>query len=86
MINQLQEGNAICFHFLSGLSPVDGNWGAWSDWTECSRLCNGGMRMRFRFCDNPSTKNGGRFCQGERVVEEDCNTEECPGTRRVRLF
>jgi len=35
--------------------------------------------MRFRYCDNPSPSNGGEMCKGERLMEEACNTEKCPG-------
>ena len=54
-------------------TPRDGNWGAWSGWTNCSRACNGGTRIRYQFCDNPSSQYG-----GERLLKEPCNEEACP--------
>ncbi|XP_050710530.1 uncharacterized protein LOC126995213 [Eriocheir sinensis] len=56
----------------------DGEWGAWSDWTPCTALCDGerggggGQRQRHRFCDSPAPRNGGRFCLGSSLEEEAC--------------
>lgn len=57
---------------------VDGDWGPWGPWGECSRTCGGGIQFSNRECDNPVPQNGGRFCLGERVKYQSCNTEECP--------
>ncbi|EDO45354.1 predicted protein, partial [Nematostella vectensis] len=62
-------------------SPRDGSWGKWSQWTECSRFCNGGTRMRYRLCDSPSPRYGGKECHGERILEQECNTDPCPVSR-----
>lgn len=35
------------------LTPVDGGWGGWKDWGECSRTCGGGVERAIRDCDNP---------------------------------
>lgn len=32
---------------------VDGQWGAWSPWEECSRTCGGGVSSSVRHCDSP---------------------------------
>lgn len=61
----------------------DGNWGTWSGWTNCSRACNGGTRIRYRFCDSPSPQYGGKVCEGERLLEEPCNEEPCPRKYRA---
>ncbi|KAL7288709.1 hypothetical protein TKK_0017434 [Trichogramma kaykai] len=60
------------------LEPVDGQWGEWGPYGECSRPCGGGVMMKTRECDNPPSKNGGNYCVGERVHYRSCATKECP--------
>ncbi|EDO28698.1 predicted protein [Nematostella vectensis] len=43
---------------------VDGAWGAWGDYSTCSRTCGGGVRHRSRRCDNPKPQYGGKDCPG----------------------
>lgn len=61
---------------------VDGNWGSWQPWGECSASCGGGERSRIRLCNNPSPSDGGRPCPGDASQLSRCNTQPCPG----RLF
>nr|XP_033773405.1 A disintegrin and metalloproteinase with thrombospondin motifs 8 [Geotrypetes seraphini] len=56
---------------------VDGNWGAWGLWGECSRTCGGGVHFSYRECNNPEPQNEGKYCEGQRVKYQSCNTEEC---------
>jgi hypothetical protein len=37
---------------------VDGEWGDWSAWSECSTTCSGGLKARTRMCDNPPPDGG----------------------------
>ncbi|XP_030636344.1 A disintegrin and metalloproteinase with thrombospondin motifs 1 [Chanos chanos] len=60
--------------------PVNGGWGPWGPWGECSRTCGGGVQYSFRVCDNPTPKNGGKYCEGKRIQYRSCNTEVCPDT------
>ena len=81
--------------FLSGrLRPVllfidvisvDGNWGAWSEWSSfaaCSESCCGGIqnRTRTRVCDNPPPSGNGVTCPGPGTEDESqvCNEQTCP--------
>ncbi|KAL0100423.1 hypothetical protein PUN28_019638 [Cardiocondyla obscurior] len=60
------------------LEPVQGQWGEWGRYGECSRTCGGGIKRKYRECDNPAPKNGGNYCIGERVKYRSCGTKECP--------
>ncbi|XP_019733957.1 A disintegrin and metalloproteinase with thrombospondin motifs 1 [Hippocampus comes] len=59
-------------------TPVNGGWGVWGPWGDCSRTCGGGVQYSFRSCDNPLPKNGGKYCEGKRVQYRSCNIEACP--------
>ena len=61
---------------------VDGGWGAFGVWSECSVTCGGGTRFRTRLCNNPAPKYGGLRCTAGGSSDTDiqaCNTERCPG-------
>lgn len=57
---------------------VDGGWGEWGPWSECSRSCGAGVSIMERKCDHPKPTNGGKFCTGERRRYNICNVESCP--------
>ncbi|XP_026178915.1 hemicentin-1 [Mastacembelus armatus] len=59
--------------------PVDGNWGSWQPWGECTASCGGGERTRVRLCNSPPPSNGGRLCPGDSSQLSRCNTQACPG-------
>ncbi|XP_013921399.1 PREDICTED: A disintegrin and metalloproteinase with thrombospondin motifs 10-like [Thamnophis sirtalis] len=63
-----------------GMRPegVDGAWGTWSPWGECSRTCGGGVSSSTRYCDSPRPTIGGRYCLGERKRYRSCNIDDCP--------
>ena len=44
------------------LSVVDGGYSKWGSWGECSVPCGRGKQMRYRKCDNPVPKRGGKGC------------------------
>lgn len=56
---------------------VDGGWGEWGLWSECSRSCGGGVSIMERKCDHPEPANGGKFCLNERRRYKICNVESC---------
>lgn len=58
-------------------APVDGGWGNWDEWSNCSRSCGGGISIQSRQCDHPTPANGGLFCVGERIRYQICNQESC---------
>ncbi|XP_033937393.1 hemicentin-1 [Pseudochaenichthys georgianus] len=59
--------------------PVDGNWGSWQPWGDCSTSCGGGERTRVRLCNSPSSSNGGRLCPGDSSQLSRCSSQACPG-------
>uniref|UniRef100_A0A8C3J6R6 Hemicentin-1 n=1 Tax=Calidris pygmaea TaxID=425635 RepID=A0A8C3J6R6_9CHAR len=61
------------------LCPVDGNWGQWQTWSQCSASCGGGEQTRIRLCSNPAPLNRGRPCPGDSSQISRCNTQACPG-------
>ncbi|XP_076288590.1 A disintegrin and metalloproteinase with thrombospondin motifs 9 isoform X2 [Lasioglossum baleicum] len=67
------------------LEPVDGQWGEWGGYGECSRTCGGGVQKKYRECNNPPPQNYGNYCVGARVKYRSCNLEDCPaGSPDVR--
>lgn len=45
-------------------------WRPWSQWTECSRTCGGGIRRHVRFC---SGSFAGVYCTGDAEEIQECN-------------
>nr|XP_058944082.1 A disintegrin and metalloproteinase with thrombospondin motifs 9-like isoform X2 [Pocillopora verrucosa] len=60
------------------LKPVDGGWGPWGSFNECTRKCGGGISFAYRKCNKPIPENGGKYCVGKRKRFVSCNTQECP--------
>ncbi|KAI4459045.1 adamts a disintegrin and metalloprotease with thrombospondin motifs protease [Holotrichia oblita] len=61
---------------------INGGWGDWGTWSDCSRTCGIGLSFQERHCDNPAPEHGGRYCLGERKKAKLCNTDPCPETAR----
>ena len=58
---------------------VNGGWGEWSEWTPCTRSCDGGTMSRNRTCDSPEPNDLGEYCKGAGVEMKVCNDHQCPG-------
>ncbi|XP_065685076.1 uncharacterized protein LOC100197582 isoform X2 [Hydra vulgaris] len=53
-----------------------GNWSMWSTWSDCSKTCNKGVKIRSRTCAN----NLGKYnCVGVNISYETCLVEHCSG-------
>lgn len=86
IIDQLPT--AICQLFLYFPFIVNGGFTTWSNWTECSASCGGGVSSRTRTCTNPIPMFGGASCADKPVETKDCNAQPCPppkGKLRTRL-
>ena len=51
----------------------------WSEWTECTQTCDGGIRRREKkVVEGAQSQKAGDICKGEK--EEDvCNKNQCGG-------
>ncbi|XP_070535820.1 semaphorin-5A-like isoform X2 [Ptychodera flava] len=61
------------------ICSVNGSWTCWSDWTECSASCGGGVQSRIRNCTNPAPAGRGENCTGNATERRECNAFQCPG-------
>ncbi|XP_061705546.1 protein madd-4 isoform X3 [Cydia pomonella] len=50
-----------------------GGWSQWSEWSLCSRTCDGGVSRQLRTCSSPVG------CRGEPVRYKICNMQPCRG-------
>ncbi|KAK6187340.1 hypothetical protein SNE40_005396 [Patella caerulea] len=64
-------------NFCTECCEVNGNWGHWSEYSQCSVTCGNGTRTRTRACDKPVSSNGCSDCVGMDTETQDCNTL-CP--------
>lgn len=53
-----------CVPMIDLAVAIDGGWGEWSSWSECSRTCGSGVSIMKRECDHPTPTAGGQFCIG----------------------
>uniref|UniRef100_A0A3Q2CH68 SCO-spondin n=1 Tax=Cyprinodon variegatus TaxID=28743 RepID=A0A3Q2CH68_CYPVA len=63
---------------ISSPCDVDGGWSQWTDWTECTKSCGGGVQSRRRQCDSPPPEGDGDYCEGLGTEVRGCNTDHCP--------
>ncbi|KAK3102978.1 hypothetical protein FSP39_015470 [Pinctada imbricata] len=57
---------------------VDGNWGPWTRYSQCSATCGTGTMVRTRDCDDPAPQYGGKNCRGQSIYTRRCKSRECP--------
>ncbi|KAJ8303457.1 hypothetical protein KUTeg_019853 [Tegillarca granosa] len=58
-----------------GPVPIQGGWSDWTQWSDCSRTCGGGIRIRERQCNRPLPQYGGLHCTGNDKVYKMCNVQ-----------
>lgn len=57
---------------------VHGQWSSWTNWTECSATCGGGLHWRSRACNNPAPQYDGQPCLGKDFQNRTCSVYACP--------
>jgi len=68
---------SFCMPQITGTTPVNGNWGAWSAFSTCTKTCASGTQSRTRVCNSPAPANGGAACVGSASESQACNTQSC---------
>ena len=60
---------------------MDGGYGNWSSYDNCTKTCGSGTQQRNRTCNNPTPMHGGKNCTllGTSVETRTCNSNPCPG-------
>ncbi|XP_047134424.1 uncharacterized protein LOC100202641 isoform X1 [Hydra vulgaris] len=59
------------------MCPIDGSWTEWTAYDDCNKPCNGGNRVRYRFCVEPRPDHGGKQCEGNSTEKIKCNVYKC---------
>ena len=75
--------NIFTFPFVG---VIDGNWGQWESWSECSKTCDIGVHTRSRTCSNPAPLNGGKDCVGSATEESQCSNRPCNAGKNYSFF
>ena len=74
------------------------SWGAWEDWSQCSKSCGGGTQFTTRRCKEPPSNSNGKTCFGNwkdvvdgkdrmmiyKKLTRPCNQKDCPSTIEVK--
>ena len=61
---------------------VNGQWGKFGPWENCSVPCGGANHSRFRACDSPAPLHDGYDCTVDGSNNKEvraCNVNPCPG-------
>ncbi|KAM9434340.1 adhesion G protein-coupled receptor B2 isoform 7-T7 [Clarias gariepinus] len=58
-----------------------GNWGAWNQWSLCSKTCDSGWQHRFRMCEGTGIQN--YPCDGSGEEVRSCNDKKCPAPHEI---
>ena len=73
------SGTAVLVFQLNMFLSVNGGWGAWDKWSECSATCGEGEQTRSHQCDYPHALRGGKPCEGDNRETKSCLHATCKG-------
>lgn len=66
---------------------VNGGYGEWGKFSECTVTCGGGVWLRTRKCNKPETVLPGKTCEEQGLGPNEemapCNVESCPGEEEI---
>ena len=64
-VTKLILNYCVGISYMANVFVVDGGW---SDWNtgKCSVPCGGGIKEKFRLCNNPTPSCGGKECSGKK--------------------
>ncbi|XP_038055653.1 uncharacterized protein LOC119727709 [Patiria miniata] len=60
--------------FCNDLSPVDGGFSRWGNYSECSDVCR---TVSYRNCSDPWVVADGKDCVGPNTRETSCDVQDC---------
>jgi len=63
--------------------PVNGGWGNWLPFSQCSHTCGSGSKTRWRYCNHPRPSHGGQPCVGGQTDTQTCTVGSCAGPSPV---
>ena len=65
---------------LNSFHSVDGGYGEWSAWSDCTQTCDGGQKHRYRDCNSPRPLGKGKVCDSDEGFHfKFCNEFSCNG-------
>ncbi|XP_045170493.2 coadhesin-like isoform X2 [Mercenaria mercenaria] len=76
--NDKHHAKTVCAKFCGLCNMADGNWAAWSSWSNCDVTCGIGVDSRTRTCTNPAPRDGGYDCVGNSTEHRTCRRDVCP--------
>ena len=80
-INHLPGNFIIYYQPLNLLHLDDGRWTEWSQWTDCSKTCESGVRNRTKSCIYKDFAAKGKDCPETKTFQQEiCNVNECIAT------
>ena len=60
-------------------------WSSWTQFSDCSKDCDGGIKTRNRVCQSENGQESQNiFCEGSFEGKEECNTHPCKLNAQIR--